>query len=354
MPLNIKKKFLWIGLGILAIVLRAILSPEFIEVYYSRGLYLIIRSGFDFLGGLVPFSLFYIIMPLLFGILFFQWFKIIKRSQPLKTKLLNWLLNVFAWLGGLTFFFLFLWGFNYGRVPTEKQLNFEDREIVLGDLIRWVKSDAEKLAQMRIELGAKPIPVEDKLGIIRKNLQTVLQKNGYPSSSLVSCYPIRPNGILLRFSTSGVYIPFDGQGHIDNGLHPIQKPFVTAHEMAHAYGFTGEGICNFWAYISCYQSEDPFVRYSGAMGLWRYMASAWRFADPEGYLAFREELPKVLAQDLDEINASITAYPDIMPAFRDAIYDSFLKVQGMEDGLSNYDKIIPMVISWREKNGLLD
>jgi hypothetical protein len=354
MPVRFKKYIWWIGLGSLAVVFRALLPPEFIETYYSRGIFLVIRSLFDFLGGIFPFSLFYIVMPLLIGALFYQWVIIFMRSQTFPKKLIHWSLNLFAWLGGLTFFFLFLWGYNYGRVPTEQQLNFEDREIILGDLIRWVKKDAEKLALMRTELGSNHIPVENQTGIIRKNLQTVLQKNGYPASSLVNCFPIQPNGILLRFSTSGVYIPFDGQGHIDNGLHPIQKPFVTAHEMAHAYGFTGEGICNFWAYISCYQSEDPFIRYSGAMGLWRYMASAWRFADPEGYLAFREDLPEVLTKDLDQINASILAYPDIMPALRDAVYDSFLKVQGMEDGLSNYDKIIPMVISWREKNGLLD
>ena len=51
--------------------------------------------------------------------------------------------------------------------------------------------------------------------------------------------------------------------------------------------------------------------------------------------------------DLDAINENNAAYPDIMPQFRDAAYDSYLKAQGIEEGIQNYGKVILMVEAWR-------
>ena len=83
----------------------------------------------------------------------------------------------------------------------------------------------------------------------------------------------RPNGILLRFNSSGVYFPFTGEGHVDNGLHPVSKPFTIAHELGHGYGFGSEDVCNFLGFLACVRSDNPAIRYAGyltvlALRLW--------------------------------------------------------------------------------------
>ena len=56
----------------------------------------------------------------------------------------------------------------------------------------------------------------------------------------IRCRQILPQGILLRISTAGFYNPLTGECNIDKGLHPLQKPFVMAHELFHGMGITGE------------------------------------------------------------------------------------------------------------------
>ncbi|MCB0582976.1 MAG: DUF3810 family protein, partial [Phaeodactylibacter sp.] len=71
----------------------------------------------------------------------------------------------------------------------------------------------------------------------------------------------------------GLYFPFTGEGHIDAGLHPLQKPYVMAHELAHGYGFGDEGTCNFLGYLACIGSDDPVIAYIGHLNYWRTLAA---------------------------------------------------------------------------------
>jgi hypothetical protein len=45
-------------------------------------------------------------------------------------------------------------------------------------------------------------------------------------------------------------------------------------------------------------------------------------------------------------------YPDFFPKWRDQIYDQYLKIQGIKEGMSSYDNIIDLVRQAR-KQGLL-
>ena len=181
------------------------------------------------------------------------------------------------------------------------------------------------------------------------NVEKLLEKLGYPTAGEVRGRLLQPKGILLRFSTAGVYFPWTGESNIDAGLHPVQIPFTLAHEFAHGYGFTDEGTCNFLAYLACIQSDNKLFRYSGQLSYWRYLASAYRRHNREAYKVFFEKLPKGVVADLYDIDANSDKYPDILPRFRDAAYDTYLKTQGISEGEKNYSRIIMLVKSWREK-----
>jgi len=131
---------------------------------------------------------------------------------------------------------------------------------------------------------------------------------------------------FLRFGTAGLYWPFVGEGNIDSGLHELQQPFTMAHELAHGYGITNEGVCNFIAYLACQNAENDFIRYSGLVTYWRYAAIAY-----QGF------------ENLDK-------YPDIMPTFRNFAYDKYLKSQGISEGLASYSQIIMLVDAWERRD----
>ena len=129
----------------------------------------------------------------------------------------------------------------------------------------------------------------------------------------------------------------------------MQVPFTWAHEFTHGYGITSEAACNFIAYLACKESDDPLIQYAGHLGYWRYVASNYKSAEREKYTNFRKTLPSTIKLDLQSIYDNGDLYPDILPQVRDFIYGSFLKSQGISDGLKNYSKVVRMATAWRNK-----
>lgn len=185
---------------------------------------------------------------------------------------------------------------------------------------------------------------------LRMDMERLLSEKGFPTPGRVRGRLLRPKGALLRFSTAGVYFPLTGECHIDSGLHPLQIPFVFLHELAHGFGFTDEGSCNFLAFLAGIESEQPFVRYSAYLGYWRYLAGAYKDYYPDVYAEFRAKLPQAIRKDLDVINETLYKYPDWFPKLRYHAYETYLKAQGISEGIENYNRVIMLATAWRKQS----
>ena len=183
---------------------------------------------------------------------------------------------------------------------------------------------------------------------MRFEVTKTLQTFGYPTPGRVRARLLKPNGILMRISTAGVYLPWVGECHIDAGLHPIQIPNVMAHEFAHGYGITDEGSCNFIALHVCLNSENLFYKYSGSLSYWKTVASNYKAVFPATYEQFKKDMPQGIWNDIKAINQNIDKYPDIFPVFRDFFYSNFLKSQGISEGLKNYSRVILLETAYQK------
>ena len=183
---------------------------------------------------------------------------------------------------------------------------------------------------------------------IRDLVEAQLRDLGYPAASHLRARSLLPRGILLRISTAGFYLPFTGECNLDAGLHPIQIPFVMAHEFAHGYGITDEGACNFIAYLACCRATSAFIRYSGHYGYWRYLRSAYYRLAPRAFQAYLEDLSPELRADARAVRKNSETYPDLFPKFRNLTYDTYLKAQGVSEGLRSYNRVVLLVDAWRK------
>ena len=60
-----------------------------------------------------------------------------------------------------------------------------------------------------------------------------------------------------------------------------------------------------------------------------------------------------MVKDLYSINDNSNKYPDVLPNWRNALYDTYLKTQGIPEGVLSYNRIVMLVKSWREKQRLI-
>lgn len=352
------KQWLWIGLGAMMILLRVIFgqNPVVIETWYSRTIFPIIRQLIDHTIAFLPFP----------AILLFIVFVIYKLATGIKAwrrpglrlpqKLLNALMGLSAFFGGLVFFFLLLWGFNYARIPIEEQLQLDLEPLTYQELRQELAKETDMLIRLResivgedsAALAAKHLPknLEPEL---RELVEQTMESLGYPKRGRVQARMLQPKGILLRISTSGFYFPWTGEAHIDAGLHPIQLPAVIAHELTHGYGITDEGTCNFIAYLACLSAKDPFIRYSGHFSYWRYLRGSVSRQNPEAFAEYKANLHAGLSTDVEAVKKQMDKYPDILPTIRNLTYETYLKAQGISEGIANYRRIVLLVHAWQSK-----
>ena len=362
-PRFTKHQQFWIRLGSVALLIRILFvwRPDWCEQWYARGLYPWIRQVFDHTLGYLPFPSIYLLVA---GLLFWLG-KVVWRSiRRWQAKRAGQTLPPFSFwksaltgIMGLLFWFLILWGYNYARQPVAQQLDLEVPEYLDYDAI-W--AEAQYIKAKTIQARAA-IPQQDTHALtqmhypddlettMRRSLKKVLARYGYDTSTQVRGRFL-PAGTLLGFNSSGVYMPFTGEGHVDGGIHTISQPFTMAHELAHGYGFGDEAVCNFWGYLACLETDHPAIQYSGYLMYWRYVYGAlMEFMTEEAYQAERATISKGMYYDLEAIYAVLDVYPPFIPFLQPMVYDVYLKVQGIEEGIQSYDRMVMLVASWRKQ-----
>ena len=327
----------------------------FIEQYYSNFLFRGIRFSYDYTFGLLPVASFYLLI-LSASILFIKYITKLKSSlsDTNKYQVTLWKLtrDLVILISIIITSFYWLWAFNYKRPSFEKRNNLEE-QIIHED---WLFEELETVHQELNLTLQKPhnnfrsnIEMEKAC---RLSIVNILSKSGYLISGRVRVRQLRPDGLLLIWSTAGVYLPFVSEGHIDNGLPEITKPFTLAHEMSHGYGITGESDCNFTAFLACINSDDIRLRYSGWMGYFRYLLSACKRTNSERLARFNQTImDEKIRLDLSNIHNELNKFPDIMPILRENIYNRYLKNHGISEGIISYGRVIHLAAAWKIKHG---
>ena len=350
-------KFFWPIFLLFTFAVRVLFQwrPEWTEYVYSNGIFRVVRWVFDYLLGWLPFPLTY----LLFG--WVLWRLVIgvrmlvrDREHNFRQRLLRSSGQLFRFLCATITLFYWMWGFNYSRIPPAQKLGITEitltKALLKAELLRQTEVVLKARLQVQPDTG-QPVSTNhfrpDSLEAgVRQDVERLLTSLGYTAPGRVRGRQPFWDGFLLRFGASGIYNPFTGESNMDHALWFLSKPYVLAHEFCHGYGFGDEGICNFFGYLAVYQSDNALFRYSGELGYWREVAVAYRRIDPEWYVQFRAQLPGGFIADLDAIYQRLEAYPEFFAPFRRAAYDQYLKAQGIDEGLKNYDKVIVLVMSY--------
>lgn len=343
---------LWLAF---ALVLRGLfgLSPSTFERFWFDGLFPAVRAVQSAIFSIIPFPGYYAGIVLLLGWL--VWRLPVKRRKRREWKKFG---RRFANLiGGIGASFLMLWGYNYqdrgmaARMGIERSDRVEKvAEAYLETMERAMVHRAE-IAEIDAHPSVEEVPLTVTDREIEDRVRDILAPLGYPVKPGVNIRYLKPKGVLRRISVSGIYNPWTGEANVDDALGPLPRIFTAAHEMAHAFGVASEAEANFTAYLACLSANDPLARYAAEYALWRTLAGEVnRSYPPEVGESLAAAIPEPLRTDRAAIWKNSMRYKGYFPEISEALNDTYLKVQGIEAGVDDYDAFTALYFSWKREN----
>ncbi len=153
---------------------------------------------------------------------------------------------------------------------------------------------------------------------------------------------------------TGVYTYFTGEANINVNFPDYTIPFTAAHELAHQRGIAREDEANFVAFLVCINSDDPYIRYSGYLNMYEYVANSLYSADPEAFRQVRNTLPAAVRQEMVAYSKFFDKYRDnVVADVSEAVNDTYLKVQGTE-GTRSYGMVTDLAVAYYKNSNILD
>lgn len=170
---------------------------------------------------------------------------------------------------------------------------------------------------------------------------------GFPKGYSTSAKGIVVSEVMSYLGISGIYTYPTGEANINTNYPDYVTTFTTAHEMAHQRGFMRENEANFLAYIITSTSDDPSIRYSGALNMYSYFASALYKTDKDAYFEIIADLSPLAKVDIKAANAVTEKYGDtILNDISDFINDFYLTSSG-SGGIVSYSRVVELVLAYR-------
>lgn len=338
----------FIGISILSFF------PEFVEKYYSLGIYTFISRNFRFLFGWIPFSigdLFYfsaIFMILRFVFYFFK--SKIKKSEVI------WLIG--AALSITYFLFYALWGLNYSRLNLYQKFNLQEQKPSKEQLIRVSEKILTELTSVQNQLVSNDsLAVEtvyskeeifELVPLGYQNLSIRFPNLSYQPTSLKKSLISLP---LTYMGFSGYLNPFTGEAQVDYLMPKVSIPFVCSHEIAHQIGIGFESEANFIGFLAARSHGDPFIQYSGLLVAYRYFLYDLARTDFELFEEFKIKTPKGIIKNIQEIEDFWASYDNFTEVYFETFYDNYLKLNHQEDGLKSYSQMTALIMAYDDTYG---
>lgn len=348
-----QKKYIYIALALpIQIILVQILrqNPQWIEHYYSTGVYPYISRFFRVFFGWIPFS----VGDVLGFIFLFLFLK--KIYELIKKRFKNTLPNLIkftAILSIIYYCFYAFWGLNYFREPLAKNLGLQQSNYTTEELVSTTEHIIKELNTVHLQITSN-----DSVKVVVPYSQKEIYKlapNGFKSLSII--YPqlnyqtssIKSSLVSLFQSyngTSGYINPITAEAQVNDMIPKTGYPATTCHEIAHQIGWAAENDANFVGFLASVANNDLYFKYSGYRMAYNYCIRQVYKRD--------KELGKELAKTLNEgvykdYKASYVHWQQfknpIEPYLKKG-YNSYLKANNQSKGIQSYSYVVDLLIAY--------
>jgi len=349
------------------------LFPRVVERVYTDLIGQSIARALGRVSSLAPFSvaeaLLIVLILWVLGALVVAVYHVARGKRHLRNAVLCGLLRVGAVAGGIVIFFYLAWGFNYARADLVQRMGWQSfAQKALA------KPDAERLTRLCEELveagnreyqrtfgcedlgrpSAPPMPVRKLDHILNDAYMLVAERLDLdPAFALPRCKakPMFFSGIISRLLILGFYSPWTGEANYNTQVPACRLPEVIAHEKAHQGCVTSEDEANFFGFLVCISSGEPYVRYSGYLMAQRLLLpelADMNLMRAKDIIAKRF---KGVQRDADAVRAFITAHTGIVSMAGRAVNNAYLTANRVKGGVKSYQMSAQLILVFAEFNG---
>lgn len=170
-------------------------------------------------------------------------------------------------------------------------------------------------------------------GNMRKKAISDMQALGETYDALQGFYPMPKPLYFSDFVSQqymlGYYFPFSMEANYNKVAYVTNLPVTMCHELAHLKGYIQEDEANFIGFLACISSDDLLFQYSGYLSVLNYVNNDFYEAVGEDYERYMAEV---------QIDRQV---------YEDAVFvETFLKLNGVDDGMVAYSRVVDLLLQW--------
>ena len=324
--------------------------PNFVERYYSNGLFPLISIFLRSCFGWVPFS----VGDLLYVATIFMVIAIIYSTVILKrNSLKTGFYKLATFVSILYFIFNLNWGINYFREPLFSSLHIEN--------IKYSKEDLEDFTQKLIlklnESHSKLVTNDSLMVNTTLSHQQIIETAEIGYKNLAIEYPQlkyeRPSVKLSLISFPLTYMgfagylnPFTNEAQVNYLLPTNLFVTTTCHEISHQLGIASESEANFLGYLSATHSNNIYFNYAAQLLATRFCMNEIYKVDKPTFELFKNQLHKGILKDIKADEDFWDLYQNWSEKYFQNFYGGYLKVQKQHAGLLEYNKMVALLINY--------
>lgn len=246
-------------------------------------------------------------------------------------------------------------GIGYSTSPVSDKMGFSEVKVTkekLADAMIYLRDEVNSLSE---EISAAEDGTSDPecsfyeiSERICASYDEFYNKYGFAKSFTSHAKGVHFSTVLSYLGLGGIYTFYTGEANVNIDYPMYDVTFTAAHELSHQRGVMRENEANFMAYLILSESEDVYLRYSGALNMYQYIASALYRTDKELYYEIVSGLCDMSKTDIRVSNAITQKYGDTFIAdISEFINDLYLKSNGTE-GVVSYGRVVTLAVSYLE------
>jgi hypothetical protein len=370
-PLHLWRRLGFIAAGAVSYFLLLILQrhPSATERLYSTTISPVIAWGLSGLSGLVPFSLFEIILGSVVVVVIVRLSLGVRAIVLRRRRFSNAMLSALLWTGQgagvlLTLFYA-LWGFNYVRPALDARLGLSGGSSATADEVaRLVRQlvDAGEVAYAQIH-GTRDAGVPTRLPDDRRIVIAALDSGwsrasralGLPASTAwrfgAPKSPWSSTAARYLGISGGMYLPYTGEALVVRDLPGPQFIKTMAHEQAHQRGTAVEGDANALAFFVCVLSPDPLVRYAGLSFARDQMLVELARRDPKRWREESARMGPGVQRDRRALRDYWARTRVPVDEVANRVNDASLRANRVRGGVQSYGRSTLILIAYARRHG---